>query len=86
MQEKIRKIAKRYKKNKEFGMLFISKSRNENIYFSFAFQRDSTGLNYLYMVVFALQKRKKENPAMRTNDTMTYRIKLISQALNLEFR
>ena len=67
-------------------MLFISMIRNENIYFSFAFQHDSAGLNYLYMVVFALQKTGKENPAMRTKDTMTYRIKLISQALNSEFR
>lgn len=67
-------------------MLFISKSRTEIYIFSFAFQRDSAGLNYLYMVVFALQKRKKENPAMRTKDTMTYMIKLISQALNSEFR
>lgn len=51
--------AEQDKKNKEFGMLFISKSRTEIYIFSFAFQRDSAGLNYLYMVVFALQKRKR---------------------------
>lgn len=29
--------AEQDKKNKEFGMLFIGKSRNENIYFFFCF-------------------------------------------------